>query len=242
MPFPSEPITLRGGCQCGAVRWRMALPERSERARHVYFTPGSEAADVRLPSAVVCHCDSCRLAVGSIGAYGLTTDMATLELSVLPRTTIPNTSNRSDETRPAPYISSLELIDEKDTADISGLWLAHYESSPGRNRWFCGRCGSQLGMSAAKAALPPMFLSPRIMNLWGASMDRDLLEKEWARPDHIMQCATAIPWVRRYVQGGAKEAEEHPFIFLDWQMKDDIRPHIEGLKQAGIDLNVTMWE
>jgi hypothetical protein len=241
MPLPSEPITLRGGCSCKAVRWRMSLPEASERALNIYHSPGADIGDVRLPTAAICHCNGCRQAVCALGAYGFTTDMATMELSIFPKTTVPNTKNVHDETRPA-YVSALSVLDEPQNTDISGLWLSHFESLPHRNRWFCGRCGTQLGMAPSKESLPASFRLPRIMSLWAATMDRDLLQNDWCRPEHIMNCSIAIPWVRDYVRNGEKNAQEHPFIFIDSLMTDDIRPHIEMLKQVGIDLNITMWD
>ncbi|KAH8897173.1 hypothetical protein GQ53DRAFT_743000 [Thozetella sp. PMI_491] len=241
MPFPSEPLVLRGGCNCTAVRWRMSLPSHSERAPNPYHTRTKDIGDVRLPTAGICHCDGCRRASGSIGTYAFITDMATLELSILARDKVPDPKADDNGERP-PYVPALSLLDEPATADLSGLWLMHYESSPMRNRWFCGRCGTQLGVAVSKAAIPQELWSPRVITLCGGSTDRDLLENAWCQPDHVMDCSIAIPWMRHFVKSGAQGAQEHPFVMMDWLMTDDFRPHIEMLQQRGIDLKVTMWD
>lgn len=241
MPLPSEPIVLRGGCSCSAVRWRMNLPEASKRALNPYHTPGVDIGDVRLPTAVMCHCNSCRRTTGALGAYGFTTDMATLELSILPRTTVPDQEKERDDAARVPYVPASDFFDAPER-DISGLWVSHLESSPGRHRWFCGRCGTQLVMAPAKESIPPEMRDPRILNLFAATTDRDLLENDWCRPDHVMNCSIAIPWVRDHVKNGTKDTPEHPWIFMDWKMSDDFRPHIEMLKQHGLGLDVTMWD
>ncbi|KAE8446922.1 hypothetical protein EG329_011553 [Mollisiaceae sp. DMI_Dod_QoI] len=242
MPFPSEPLVLRGGCNCTAVRWRMSLPDASERVANPYHTPGTNIGDIRLPTAVVCHCDGCRQATGSLGAYGFTSDMALLELSILSKASMPNREkNNDDETRP-PYVLAASLMDDPTVVNSGGLWLMHYESSPKRDRWFCGRCGTQIAIAASKDAIPPEWGWPRVVNIWAGTMDRNLLENDWCRPDHIMDCSIAIPWIRDYVKHGAKDAQEHPFIMIDWHMTDDFRPHIEMLNQMGVNLNVTMWK
>lgn len=242
MPLPSEAIVLRGGCNCTAVRWRMSLPDASKRVAHPYHTPGTDIGDVRLPTAVVCHCDGCRQATGALGAYGFTSDMALLELSILPRVIIPNREkNQKDEARP-PYVPAISLMDDPTVANLEGLWLMHYESSPKRDRYFCGRCGTQIGVAASKDSVPPEYGWPRVVNLWAGTTDRDLLENDWCRPDHVTDCSIAIPWIRDYVKNGAKSAEEHPFMMFDWHMTDDFRPHIEMLNQMGFNLKVTMWK
>lgn len=241
MPFPSEPLTLRGGCNCTAVRWRMSLPDASKRVDNPYHTPGTSIGDLRLPTAVVCHCDGCRRATGSLGAYGFTSDMALLELSILPRGTVPDQREiQDDDARPS-YVPAENLMDS-DTKQLDTLWLTHYESSPKRHRWFCGRCGTQIAIAPSKDAIPPEFGWPRVVNIWAGTTDRNLLENDWCRPDHINNCSVAIPWVRDHVRNGAKDSEEHPSFMIDWHMTDDIRPHIEMLNAMGMNLNVTMWK
>lgn len=155
MPLPSEPLVLRGGCNCTAVRWRMSLPEASKRVANPYHTPGTDVGDIRLPTAVVCHCDGCRQAMGALGAYGFTSDMALLELSLLPKSTLPDREKgKDDETRP-PYVPAASLLDDPSVVDRGDLWLTHYESSPKRHRLFCGRCGTQIAIAASKDSIPP---------------------------------------------------------------------------------------
>lgn len=81
-----------------------------------------------------------------------------------------------------------------------------------------------------------------MVNIWAGTTDRNLLENDWCRPDHIMNCSITIPWVRDHVRNGAKDSGEHPSMMIDWHMTDDIRPHIEMLNAMGMNSNITMWE
>ena len=67
MPLPNEAFNITGGCNCGAVRYRIAVPEFSERP--LAFTQGqnpdaSDPSTVRLPHVAACHCNDCRSATG----------------------------------------------------------------------------------------------------------------------------------------------------------------------------------
>jgi len=126
MPFPSEPLVLRGGCNCTAVRWRMSLPDASKRVANPYHTPGTNIGDLRLPTAVICHCDSCRRAMGSLGAYGFTSDMALLELSILSRTSVPDREKCEDDETRRPCIPAANLMDDPTVISLDNLWLMHY--------------------------------------------------------------------------------------------------------------------
>lgn len=84
----SEPL-LEGGCQCGAVRYRIA---------------GAPAL------AALCHCSMCRHA------------------------------NAAPAVAWAMYPQAQVVF--------SGAAPTQYESSPGAQRGFCGRCGTQISFSA----------------------------------------------------------------------------------------------
>ena len=127
MPFPSEPLTLRGGCNCTAVRWRMLLPEASRRVANPYHTPEASMGDLRLPTAVICHYDGCRRATGSLGAYGFTSDMALLELSILPRTTVPNQHESQDDEIQLEFEENLYPVPQRDTILSNGPRMVWFD-------------------------------------------------------------------------------------------------------------------
>ncbi|KAL7954528.1 hypothetical protein V8C34DRAFT_294143 [Trichoderma compactum] len=48
MPLPHEPITIHGGCNCGAVRYRINVPSFEQRPLHFVHAP-EEASDPTPP-------------------------------------------------------------------------------------------------------------------------------------------------------------------------------------------------
>ena len=115
--------------------------------------------------------------MGALGAYGFTTDMATLELSILPRTSIPDRGSNKDDSRPE-WIPAASLMDDPEKFSLDDLWLMRYQSSPKRDRWFCGRCGTQIAVAASKDTIPPEWGWPRVVNVWAGTTDRDILEND----------------------------------------------------------------
>jgi hypothetical protein len=166
----------------------MSLPEASKRVANPYHTPGTDVGDMRLPTAVICHCDGCRQAMGSLGAYGFTSDMATLELSILPKATIPDRESHMDDEKRPSYVPAASLMDDPEEVNLDELWLMRYESSPKRDRWFCGRCGTQIAVAASKDTIPPEWGWPRVVNVWAGTTDRDLLENDCKYEFFKVQC------------------------------------------------------
>ncbi|CAD6442169.1 18c97f34-50b1-4aba-9cbf-53ec0726f833 [Sclerotinia trifoliorum] len=89
MPLPSTPLTIHGGCSCKTLRYKLEIPEASERPLHPYcwkaktasrssspsesdYDSGDEYRDnksgeeVRLPMIAIDLCNDCRRATGSI--------------------------------------------------------------------------------------------------------------------------------------------------------------------------------
>ncbi|APA09477.1 predicted protein [Sclerotinia sclerotiorum 1980 UF-70] len=95
MPLPSTPLTIHGGCSCQTFRYRLEIPEVSERPLHPYCWKAKSASrsssrsssrsnsesdsdsgdeyrdnesgeEVRLPMIAIDLCNDCRRATGSI--------------------------------------------------------------------------------------------------------------------------------------------------------------------------------
>src|SRR5512142_470016 len=95
MPLSEASFTLNGGCNCGAVRYRIAVPPLADRPVH-YSYPAAAASDPatpRLPVSVTDHCNSCRSATASILPAWLLVPRAMVTISCLPRTRQPEPSS-----------------------------------------------------------------------------------------------------------------------------------------------------
>lgn len=89
MPFPSEPLTFRGGCNCHAVRYRVTLPVLGSRADSPYDPDNTSTnpLDLKLPMSLICHCNSCRRSSGQLMSTGMAVELSTIELLLAPRST-----------------------------------------------------------------------------------------------------------------------------------------------------------
>ena len=68
MPFPPEPFTINGGCNCRAIRYRISVPEPSFRPTHPFAsqtTPPDHPA-AYFPMIATDGCNDCRSATASI--------------------------------------------------------------------------------------------------------------------------------------------------------------------------------
>jgi hypothetical protein len=280
--MPRQSFILRGGCNCHAVRYQISVPEWDSRARLPWHTPGKDIGDVRIPISTICHCNDCRRATTSLGAYGLITDMSTVELSVLSRkktstsprnkkisSTFDSRLHGSNDTNSSGYngssrsrklygadddhcdadddvydddddddsasvtqidddkrrwIPAAALLDVADPASLPlrRLWIRRYESSPIRSRFFCGRCGTQIGVCPGKdGSIPKEWGWPRILDICTGTVDRESLENEdWFKPERAVFTEFGIPWVRRLIMGGLGCIPEHPRFQVDVVMED----------------------
>lgn len=69
--LPSIPLTLRGGCYCGAAAYTIHIPPASERptipgAGPVPTSPSTSAPTTTFPVVAICHCRSCRRVSGAL--------------------------------------------------------------------------------------------------------------------------------------------------------------------------------
>lgn len=153
MSLPDEATTITGGCSCGAIRYRLAVPSIQDRPQHPMSPPSS---GVRLPQALTCHCNDCRRATGSslaVSVIDIPAPMLTVSaLSPSSESTIVSgrildvmaddyDAGKADSNRP-PYIPAMDVLR---ATQESKTWVRFFHSidcGPDWSRSFCGRCGT----------------------------------------------------------------------------------------------------
>ncbi|KAF4421769.1 mss4 [Fusarium austroafricanum] len=198
MPIPSEPVNVTGGCSCGAVRYRIAVPAVDQRPLNPMTPPSS---GIKLPGSITCHCNDCRRAMGSFLSPGyaeVSAPMLTVS-AMSPSSETEIVSGRivdplaedydaakADAERP-PYVPAVDVL--RATGE-SKTWLRFFHSgkaSAAMSRSFCGRCGTPL---CSHFRLEPEFCFEGKMpegwcdcfHLSLGTLDREFLEQDWFNP------------------------------------------------------------
>ena len=147
MPLPSHPFTVNGGCNCGAICFKVEVPSLENRPLHPY---SDESGPVHLPFVCIDHCNDCRRATGSTMAFWICTPSSMVSASLVTRSTgtlESSASERKPDAKEArgPWLPAETVFRPGAASEYSFM---SYESSPGRKRSFCGRCGTSLAYSA----------------------------------------------------------------------------------------------
>lgn len=209
MTLPDEAVTLTGGCSCGAIRYRISVPETSSRATTPFAPPG---LGPQMPYGVLCHCNDCRRATASL----LPVAVAQLPMSYVTVSVLDDQSPKEDndndngslfrsgrildvlspdfdlaaaDAQRPPYLPGADLLRavSDNSTGVRGTWLRFWHSiSCGQHfsRSFCGRCGTQVGFHFR---LEPEYCYTGTLPEFGAdlydvnmgTLDREFLEKEW---------------------------------------------------------------
>lgn len=214
MPLPDHSLTINGGCNCGAVRYRVNIPIHSQRPPNPYCgTPGSLPENEKLPFICTDSCNDCRKGTGSVVPFWLITPTSMIEGSLLPRdesgtssAVIPTGKSVPDDERTwFPAQKGFKF----DSPNLLSTYLRFYFSSKDRYRGFCSRCG--VGVMYQAAGLPDHF--PDSIDFRLGTVDKEILEKEWMKPDRHLWWERGIPWVGEVVMKGMAELPTHG----DWR-------------------------
>ena len=216
----------------------------------------------RIPCVLLDHCNDCRRATGQILPIWMIAETNRIEISLLNKdgpgsnASIGGEGAVSDDHREWKTLASAIDPIEADTNISSSLntTLGRYVSSPDRNRWFCTKCGTQLAYTVPYDKYFDFWKemsAPRMIDICLGTLDREVLEKEWMRPDDALWCHFAIPWVadlaksgaRRVVDGGEGHEDDrvdekqevkteplarHPLHMLNQDEGDDLTPWLKG--------------
>lgn len=213
MPLPDAALTINGGCNCGAIRYRVAIPPLADRPLHPLSPAGSP---VSLPFLAIDHCNDCRRATGSILPAWLCAPIDICSVSLVPAsksTLAPKAASRQDQ--PDEQHGAWNLASEIFTPTSTSIdhFLTNYESSNNRWRWFCGRCGTNI---AYTAVMPEGF--PDMLDITLGSIQRDHLDSQALIPERHLWWDYGIEWVRKLATEGMGGLPIHP----DYRLGDTV--------------------
>ncbi|KAH6871788.1 hypothetical protein B0T10DRAFT_500189 [Thelonectria olida] len=198
MPLPDEANTITGGCSCGAIRYRIAIPPLESR----HFSPMAPPSEnSRLPQVMTCHCNDCRRATSTflaIAVIDLSAPMLTVSaMSPTSESTIASGRmldvmaegydvQKADSERP-PYLPAMDVLR---ATDESKSWVRFFHSAtcgPEFSRSFCGRCGTHLCYHLKlqpewchNGKLPEDWQDS--FHIYLGSIDREFLDEDWLVP------------------------------------------------------------
>lgn len=233
MPLPAEAITVQGGCNCRAIRYRVEIPALKERPANPYLTisysgkkpddggnaqqrnssdPSADEAEStpRMPMLATDHCNDCRRATGSILPFWMATPIGMVSAAI---TASPGDEQDTRDWRPGNEVFHTNPLPSKSESDEgtgqSSSPLTFYDSSPGRRRSFCSRCGTMLSYIAYSHGVPEGW--PLMLDIVLGTLDREFLEKDdWFVPERQLWWDKGIPWVQKVSVSGFGEGKETP--------------------------------
>ena len=233
MPLPAEAITVQGGCNCRAIRYRVEIPALNDRPLNPYLTmrpsgkkqddgekvqqrdrrePSAEKAEStpRMPMLATDHCNDCRRATGSILPFWMATPLGMVSAAITA-----SSGGESDITdwRPGNEVFHTNPLPSKSESDegttLNSSPLRFYDSSPGRRRSFCSRCGTMLSYIAFSHGVPDGW--PLMLDIVLGTVDREFLEKDdWFVPERQLWWDKGIPWIHKLSVSGLGEGEAVP--------------------------------
>jgi hypothetical protein len=209
MPLPDEALRVEGGCNCGAIRYCIAIPTRAERQLHPLAPAG---AAIHMPFLVLDHCNDCRRATGSILPAWLCAPLDMCSVSLVAASSAILASKATERVGQAKeqsgqWTPAAEVFTptQAPTALTRDHFLTSFESSDQRWRWFCGRCGTNV---AYTAAMPAGF--PSMLDITLGSVDRRYLDSNALVPERHLWWDYGIGWIRRLATEGYDMLPVHP--------------------------------
>ena len=197
MPLPETSFVVEGGCNCRAIRYRIQVPEVSDRP----LNPTSPPSDpTRLPMIAVDHCNDCRAATGSILPTWICVPAEMMTVSLQPAPLVdPSNPRIPIVDNYKPWNPALEAL-QAGSSIAQGSTVRWFHSSPNRTRTFCGNCGTNL----TYAIWPMVQGYPDIFDVLLGTMDRSYLEKNWMEPERQCWWSKGIEWIQTLSSDGLK--------------------------------------
>ncbi|ETN44982.1 uncharacterized protein HMPREF1541_09858 [Cyphellophora europaea CBS 101466] len=200
--LPSTPLTLTGGCHCGAARYTIAIPALADRPRipNALPTPTSATSSIpaTFPIVTLDHCATCRHTTGAIVTCWfivppswLTWSITTKSGSVLANQPTVAVVGPRHDTSPPPAKNS--------TNDENETYVQQYAASPRALRSFCGRCGTNLTYyNLDRHDTPAAFVDVTVGSLDDGSL-------AVVRPERHGWWDSGFGWIREMLRFGTGE-------------------------------------
>lgn len=210
MPLPEHSLSIRGGCNCRAVRYEIQIPPLSERPIHPYSDKAKSGEDVHLPMIAIDHCNDCRRATGAVLPLWFCSPINYITASLLRRSassqhpTTKAAGDSDEEHRRGPWSSAEEIFRPGLSADDS--FLTAFVSSDARTRYFCGRCGTSIGYRVSP--MPSGW--PEMLDVVMGTIDREDLESDAMIPERALWLDHGIGWVKNLARQGLGQIPQHP--------------------------------
>jgi hypothetical protein len=145
------------------------------------------------------HYNDCRRATGDVLLVWFCTPTEFVSASIL----LYSSEMKGDkEGERSPWVRAAEIFVPRGKES----WLRFYESSPGRRRSFCGRCGTNL--SFVPFPVPEGW--PDRLDFVLGSVDRVCLEGNALRPERQLWWDYGIEWVKEMTVKGVGELPRRP--------------------------------
>ena len=80
-----EAFVVNGGCGCGAVRYKLSIPEPIQRPLYPYSQKSGRGEEVRLPMARVDHPNDCWRATGNLLPFRIREPVVFVTAPLIPR-------------------------------------------------------------------------------------------------------------------------------------------------------------
>ncbi|TEY84008.1 hypothetical protein BOTCAL_0023g00290 [Botryotinia calthae] len=211
MPLPETSLSVRGGCNCRAIRYEIQIPPLDQRPLHPYSDRQKSGEDVHLPMIAIDHCNDCRRATGAVLPLWLCSPIAYISISLLRRSAASQasstkTAGEGDEISLGirkTWVLAEDIFRPGLSADDS--FLTAYVSSEARTRYFCGRCGTNIGYRVSP--MPEGW--PEMLDVVMGTIDREDLESDAMIPERALWVDHGIGWVKKLAREGLGTIPQH---------------------------------
>ena len=224
MPLPDHPLTVQGGCNCGAIRYKVQIPALLDRPLHPLSDPKSKATEVHLPFIAIDHCNDCRKATGAIIPLWLCTPIKYVTASYTPCPSIPLNPSTTTATTLEDTKKTKETIWHP-ASDIfqpgpksKATFLSFYKSSDPVTRSFCSCCGTNLAYYHSNT---DQYGFPDMLDLVLGTVDREDLEGEAMAPERHLWWDCSFKWVRNFSRKGSGGLSVHGTYMVN-RLKENV--------------------
>jgi hypothetical protein len=254
MPLPDEALTLTGGCNCGAVRYRIAVPPKDQRPASWSYGPHYDDSDPKLgrvPCVASCYCNDCRRATGATPMQVMVNSAPAVTVSVLPREPsqdetrvisgrltqpiAPGSTPAEDDAKRPPYLPALDVLRPGQPA-ADGSWLRFFHTiycGEQSSRSFCGRCGTNMAyhFEISHEFFGPDITVPdyrHIVDIMLGTLDREWVEKDWFEPERDVNLESGLPWATRAAAKGSSSIKHRAFFFIPFMDNNEVEKLAQG--------------